>query len=138
MKKQLRKERLLRKGNRPKPLQAPALEPAAVPIQFIERAAVDWDNPQPGQAWWSRGGDYQIHGLNFFCPGGCGDPGFCRVGNGKKPEVEPSWKWDGNEVAPTLEPSIYAKHTCGWHGYLTAGVFKAIKGEKNQCRGARD
>lgn len=30
-----------------------------------------------------------------------------------------SWDWDGNEVKPTLTPSV---HCVGkWHGYVTAG-----------------
>ncbi len=29
------------------------------------------------------------------------------------------WCWDGNELQPTLTPSILAPHQ--WHGYLTAG-----------------
>lgn len=30
-----------------------------------------------------------------------------------------SWQWDGNEVKPTLTPSVHAVGS--WHGYVTAG-----------------
>jgi hypothetical protein len=37
----------------------------------------------------------------------------------------PRWHWDGNEDLPTLTPSILDKGGCGWHGFLTAGVFRS-------------
>jgi len=34
-----------------------------------------------------------------------------------------TWHWDGNETAPTLQPSIdWRGH---WHGFLTNGVLKS-------------
>ena len=49
-------------------------EPGGVPIQIIDRAAVDWDNLQPGQAWWTHEADMEgVVRLTFICPGGCGD-----------------------------------------------------------------
>ena len=42
-----------------------------------------------------------------------------------------SWNWDGDEDLPTLTPSIGAAsygsnpEPTKWHGYLTAGEFKA-------------
>lgn len=36
-------------------------------------------------------------------------------------EPRPSWQWDGNETAPTLDPSIH--HLGCWHGWLRAGQF---------------
>ncbi len=35
----------------------------------------------------------------------------------------PTWKWDGNEEAPTLEPSINCNGptSCGWHGFIKNG-----------------
>jgi hypothetical protein len=35
-----------------------------------------------------------------------------------------AWAWDRNEDAPTVTPSINIQHG-HWHGYLTAGVFRA-------------
>jgi hypothetical protein len=32
----------------------------------------------------------------------------------------PTWEWDGNAEAPTLNPSINCG-ACGWHGYIRAG-----------------
>lgn len=37
---------------------------------------------------------------------------------------ETSWKWDGDEVKPTLTPSIQKLSGCRWHGWLQGGVFK--------------
>lgn len=115
---------------------------AGVPIQIVDRDAVDFDNLQPGQAWWSKevGTSEGTMRLTFVCPGGCGDIGGCRAFNGKQPEPRPSWDWNGNLDKPTLRPSILSPRDsggCGWHGYLTDGVFKVLDGEKNQCRGPR-
>lgn len=63
--------------------------------------------------------------LIYFCPRGRGLCGGISIGNGFKPGAgRPSWTWDGNADAPTLTPSIDCQGGCGWHGYLTAGVFK--------------
>lgn len=77
--------------------------------------------------------------LDFACPRGEGRCGAIIIGNGFKPLNGPhSWTWDGNVAAPTLTPSIncltgktgnpnYPEEVyagCGWHGFLTAGVFK--------------
>lgn len=63
--------------------------------------------------------------LGFCCPG-CGKWGAVRVGS-PKPVASPSW----NIVSGTLEepesltltPSIHCIGCCGWHGYLTSGIF---------------
>ena len=41
----------------------------------------------------------------------------------------PSWIWDDNEESPTLTPSILSGSPGDyiWHGYLTAGQFKACE-----------
>lgn len=72
--------------------------------------------------------------LEFACPRGNGRCGAIRIGNGFKPEGDKTWQWNGNAECPTLTPSInclahdpndpskkYAG--CGWHAYLTNGVF---------------
>ena len=38
------------------------------------------------------------------------------------------WSWIGNLKEPTLSPSILHMkegNGCGWHGWLTAGIWKA-------------
>lgn len=72
--------------------------------------------------------------LTYACPRNGQECGNVIIGNGMKPPGgKPTWQWDGNADAPTLTPSInclshgpngekYAG--CGWHGWLTAGVFK--------------
>ena len=56
-----------------------------------------------------------VGGVAFDCPG-CG--GDCWV----PVNVVHGWSWDGNEVEPTLTPSL-GPRCCGWHGYLKAGRF---------------
>ncbi len=63
--------------------------------------------------------------LMHGCPG-CGKFGNITIGFSSKPE-SPSWlltAGDKNDPATwTLAPSIFCKGCCGWHGYLTNGVF---------------
>ena len=49
----------------------------------------------------------------------------------------PFWIWDGNEDSPTLTPSISIKRIDGpdranwpeiWHGFITGGVLRTLKG----------
>ena len=65
--------------------------------------------------------------LVFACPG-CGQVGGIRVGE-DKPEPSPSWKIESGKredaASLTLSPSINCVGCCGWHGYLTAGVFRS-------------
>src|ERR1700722_8292781 len=68
------------------------------------------------------------HGvLEFACPGG-GLWGGCRIGH-PKPVPPPSWDIvEGKAEEPaslTLQPSIYCKGCCNWHGYLRNGVFES-------------
>ena len=58
-------------------------------------------------------------GLEYICPCGCGRHGWLAF----KPEVSPSWLWNGNRDKPTLEPSIH--HRDHWHGYLRNGVWES-------------
>lgn len=73
----------------------------------------------------SRAGTTAHTGLLAVCPCGCGE--FCGI-SFDVPEAAglhgPKWKWDGNEEAPTITPSIRRIDGCKWHGWLTAGVFK--------------
>lgn len=77
--------------------------------------------------------DDQPFRLNFGCPMGHGNCGSVIIGR-TKPAMKPSWQWDGNVDNPTLHPSINCLACnpnnpnekfggCGWHAWLTAGVF---------------
>lgn len=69
---------------------------------------------------------YTLAGLTFVCPGGCGRRGFCHVENPERDNTgQAAWSWNGDRERPTLRPSILSKIPlgCGWHGYLTDGVF---------------
>ena len=60
------------------------------------------------------------HRLHFLCPCGCGQLGGVNIN-----QADPhAWRWDGNEEAPTISPSILFLDGCKWHGYLKGGVFK--------------
>jgi hypothetical protein len=49
---------------------------------------------------------------------GINAPDAIRIQKGP-PGGDRVWGWDGNEVFPTLEPSIHCPGT--WHGYLKQG-----------------
>ena len=36
------------------------------------------------------------------------------------------WNWDGNEDAPTLEPSVDGSKHGGWHGFIRAGQLVGV------------
>jgi Family of unknown function (DUF6527) len=62
--------------------------------------------------------------MEFFCPCGCGNEWHIRVYlGGTIKRVSPSWMWNGDEVRPSLHPSIKVHGPCGFHGYLTAGQW---------------
>lgn len=57
----------------------------------------------------------------YCCPCGCGAVGPLLAGNGFKPDVGPSWMWNGSTDSPTLHPSV--NHVGHWHGWLRDGVW---------------
>lgn len=87
--------------------------------EFVDGRLIRRDLP-PGTSQWSCGLDGKIASLMFVCPCGCGSVGAVTVQVGYGSKV---WDWNGNEVRPTLTPSILKTSPCGWHGYLTDGVF---------------
>lgn len=84
--------------------------------------------PQPGDfKFTSLQGHEGPTGMVFCCPCGCGDVSGIdfdvvpeRAGDDQR------WRWDGDRQAPTLRPSLHKTRGCGWHGWLTAGVFKSV------------
>lgn len=103
---------------------------APVPISFVDEIHSDdakWEDGRlmrpdlpPGSSEWSRGLDDRIASLTFVCPCGCGSVGIVTVREGYG---DKHWTWNGDEVRPTLTPSILRTSPCKWHGYLTDGVF---------------
>jgi hypothetical protein len=63
-------------------------------------------------------------GLAYVCPCGCKE--WRRV----PVEGQRKWNWDGDELAPTLTPSILhisrSEERCHWHGFLTAGKWITV------------
>ena len=80
----------------------------------------------PGSIYLDKDATYKGH-LLFACLG-CGRMGSIRVGV-SKPEDKPSWGISAgdlrNPTSLTLFPSIHCVGCCGWHGFLTDGVFKS-------------
>ena len=78
------------------------------------------DNLGPGSC-------YRVDELRFgfTCPG-CGRFGAIKAAN-PKPAESPSWLIKSGSLdeptSLTLEPSINCIGCCGWHGYLTNGLF---------------
>lgn len=68
----------------------------------------------------------KVDHLEFICPRNHKRCDSILVGHKVKPDFggAPTWRWDGNFEQPTLTPSINCVSGCGWHGHLTAGVFK--------------
>lgn len=71
---------------------------------------------QPGDIELRRYDDGQIGGYAYRCPG-CGQEDWLPVDDGTI-----GWVQTGTPETPTLRPSILHR-PCGWHGYLTTGVF---------------
>lgn len=70
-------------------------------------------------------------GISFDCPCGCGERTFIRFRNpidgGEcfDPGGD-TWQRFGDTFGfLTLKPSILRTCACGWHGWLTDGVFKS-------------
>ncbi len=71
-------------------------------------------------------------GVGYQCPCGgvCGERAFAAFANPLDggPRVEgfhAYWQRTGDTFeALTLRPSLLRRAACGWHGYLTDGVFK--------------
>lgn len=73
-----------------------------------------------------HGVEYDV--LAFVCPGCMGDGGSgLHLLPVNTAQHSPSWTWDGNLDAPTLEPSILT-HWGGMicHAYLRGGVFQYL------------
>jgi len=94
-----------------------------VPARVVED--IDADGAQPGDVE-VLAIDGVVWGYGFACAGG-GSKSFLAL-NSENPE--PRWRVTAGDAAQpstvTLSPSIF--HTaerggCGWHGYLTNGVF---------------
>lgn len=83
----------------------------------------------PGAAWWGRDDDGRVMRIQYVCPCGCSDWRQVSVSVAKPPPAH-HWAWDGNEDRPTLNPSILhivnKPGDCGWHGYLTEGVWRTV------------
>ena len=85
-------------------------------------------NPPGAFAW--RLEDTGARFLQFVCPCGCQIIHMVRIlRQGQPPlppEFGPSWVWNESEAEPSLTPSLHMLRTCGWHGFLTLGIFVSV------------
>lgn len=97
-------------------------ETKAIPVEFNDEEISGYGIPGSVQA--------NPEFLIIACPG-CGHVSGITIGN-PKPKKSPSWcvaEGNINDVTTiTLRPSINCIGCCGWHGYLTRGVFKPCSG----------
>ena len=97
------------------------------PIIWVQSAFHERKTAAPGSANWKiyEGGGRH---LQYVCPCGCGEWRNLPVKEGEK--VKDCWYWDGNEIAPTITPSIqHVRHEpddCNWHGYVTKGEWVTV------------
>lgn len=84
----------------------------------------DWPK-NPGEYCFLPDGNGRQHAaIAFMCPCGCGVEGCVEL----RPlaDQRPSWEWNGNLEAPTLQPSIQRNIECRWHGYLEGGNWRTV------------
>lgn len=86
------------------------------PVRVVVVEDIDADNCPPGAIEYSG---TPAGGLWYRCPCGCASRGFLPF----RPAPSPSWEFDGNAEAPTLQPSVH--HIGHWHGWLRAGVWES-------------
>lgn len=78
------------------------------------------DGSEGSGSYMYQEGQKEPTGLEFVCPGCKGIGGLIF----KTKNVD-GWSWNGDLDKPTCTPSIlHDKNSCGWHGYLTDGIFK--------------
>lgn len=93
----------------------------SAPLRLVEDLFPDDDSSKPGDGqFYSAPGHEGFYGLLFRCPK-CGQIGEVRLQGASR------WTWDGNVERPTCTPSIlHSAKDCGWHGFLTDGVFVGV------------
>lgn len=76
----------------------------------------------PGAAYWDMRRE-TVPFLHYTCPCGCGVIGDVpAIAKGVITSIN-GWEWNGDFEKPTLAPSIKRMFGCGWHGFLTDGVW---------------
>lgn len=92
------------------------------------------DTPAPGAIC------FEDDSMLYACPG-CGELRSVPVHRPEDGEVWPhgvtSWTWTGGDEAPTLMPSIRQLDGCKWHGFLTAGEWRACEDGPPNADGSR-
>lgn len=67
----------------------------------------------PGAWCFKKDMNDNLAAIDFVCPCGCGQLSTIPIKD----------DWNGDLERPTLIPSILRKSGCGWHGFLTNGIF---------------
>lgn len=96
-------------------MQQPHQTVPAVPVDGFDQA-----QDRAGAFYFEEhsGRDY----ITWCCPCGCGDMRQIAVQPGAAPGNR-VWGWNGDQVRPTLQPSIRYMTGCRWHGFLTSGMW---------------
>lgn len=89
----------------------------SAPVRARRFDDIDQVESMPGAFEYFRAGDRYPAGMIYCCPCGCGATSALNF----RPYPSPSWEWDGNVEAPTLQPSVH--HVGHWHGWLRAGEW---------------
>lgn len=96
------------------------------PARIVED--IDADGAQPGDVEPLAYGGV-VWGYGFACPG-CGSKSYLALDEENPP---PRWSVTAGDIrkpdAVSLSPSILhdrSKGGCGWHGYLTRGIFTSV------------
>ena len=82
-------------------------------------------NGKAGSICFCESVEHGVQGFAYKCAG-CGEESYLPVNDLNKVAEKPQWNWDGNRELPTLTPSIFHRSSCGWHGYLTKGIFTSV------------
>lgn len=81
------------------------------------------DELRQGEHCFSTAEDGRVKWMRFGCRR---DPRItCQIAiRPQKNAVGASWAFDGNQEAPTVQPSINCEKVCGWHGFIRAGRYE--------------
>lgn len=120
----------------PRELETPPVDPTKPPRKTKTAKVIIRRMVKPVE---DRGVRYEC--ITFVCPG-CkagGPPGYEAVHSlpVNTIGIEPSWDWDGNIDAPTLNPSILTTTPVRCHGYLRAGIFEFLNDSEHPLAGKK-
>jgi hypothetical protein len=89
---------------------------------------------QSGEHWnWKPGPDGKVWLLVFWCPG-CNEPHGVPV-RGSTTNDKQGWEFSGDEVRPTLTPSVDVNGKAHCHSHVSAGQIQFLGDCTHALRG---